>query len=105
MQWAWERAGLSPATAGLIEGHGTSTALGDVVEVECLNEVFGSLDLPVASIALGSAKSNIGHLKAAAGAAGLLKAVFALRDKVLPPSLHFERPNSEHRLGPLAVLA
>ncbi len=93
VEWAWERAGLTPATVGLIEGHGTSTALGDVVEMESLNEVFGPLDLPVASIALGSAKSNIGHLKAAAGAAGLLKAVFALREKVLPPSINFDRPN------------
>ncbi|MGZ6266980.1 MAG: SDR family NAD(P)-dependent oxidoreductase [Candidatus Limnocylindrales bacterium] len=93
MEWAWERAGLSPATAGLIEGHGTSTALGDVVEVESLHQVFGTLDLPAGSIALGSAKSNIGHLKAAAGAAGLLKAVFALHEKVLPPSLNFNRPN------------
>ena len=98
-------AGLSPATVGLIEGHGTSTALGDVVEVECRHEVFGSLDLPVASIALGSAKSNIGHLKAAAGAAGLLKAVFALRDKVLPPSTPLRAAQPQHRLGPLAVLA
>jgi acyl transferase domain-containing protein len=93
VQWAWERAGVSPATAGLIEGHGTSTALGDVVEVECLQQVFGPLDLPTGSIALGSAKSNIGHLKAAAGAAGLLKAVLALHEKVLPPSLNFHRPN------------
>ncbi|HYU57632.1 MAG TPA: type I polyketide synthase, partial [Actinomycetota bacterium] len=93
VEWAWERAALSPATAGLIEGHGTSTALGDVVEVESLHQAFGPLHLPVGSIALGSAKSNIGHLKAAAGAAGLLKAVFALHEKVLPPSLNFDRPN------------
>lgn len=93
LEWAWERVGLSPATVGLIEGHGTSTALGDVVEVESLHQVFGPLDLPVSSIPLGSAKSNIGHLKAAAGAAGLLKAVFALHEKVLPPSLNFDRPN------------
>ena len=93
VRWAWERAGLSPATVSLIEGHGTSTALGDVVEVETLHEVFGGLEIPTGSIALGSAKSNIGHLKAAAGAAGLLKAVFALDEKVLPPSINFERPN------------
>ena len=58
VQWAWERAGVSPTTMGMIEGHGTSTALGDLVEVECLNEVFGSLGLPAGSVALGSAKSN-----------------------------------------------
>ncbi|HVP44565.1 MAG TPA: type I polyketide synthase, partial [Terriglobales bacterium] len=93
IQRGWEAAGLSPATASLIEGHGTSTRVGDVVEVESMLEVFGSFHLPVHSVALGSVKSNIGHLKGAAGAAGLLKTAFALRDKVLPPSVHCERPN------------
>jgi acyl transferase domain-containing protein len=90
---AWENAGLSPKTAGLVEGHGTSTRVGDVVEVESLTAVFGNHDLPAGSVALGSVKSNIGHLKAAAGAAGILKATLALHDKVLPPSVHFDRPN------------
>ena len=93
IQRAWERSGLSPGTVSLMEGHGTSTALGDLVEVESLQDVFGGQGLPTGSVALGSAKSNIGHLKAAAGAAGLLKAVFALHEKVLPPSLNFWRPN------------
>jgi len=90
---AWEKAGVSPATVGLIEGHGTSTRVGDVVEVESMNAVFSGLGLAPGSVALGSVKSNLGHLKGAAGAAGLLKATLALRDKVLPPSLHFDRPN------------
>ncbi|MBI4953815.1 MAG: acyltransferase domain-containing protein, partial [Myxococcales bacterium] len=90
---AWARAGLAPATATLIEGHGTSTRVGDAVEVETLCAVFGGLGLPAGRIALGSVKSNIGHLKGAAGAAGVLKTAFALRDKVLPPSLGYERPN------------
>jgi malonyl CoA-acyl carrier protein transacylase len=90
---AWQNAGLNPATVGLIEGHGTSTKVGDVVEVNGLNAVFGQFGLPKNSIALGSVKSNIGHLKSAAGAAGLLKVAMALRDKVLPPSLNYERPN------------
>ena len=72
MQRAWENAGLDPATATLVEAHGTSTRVGDVVEVESLVKVFGRR--PRHSIGLGSAKSNIGHLKAGAGAAGLLKA-------------------------------
>jgi acyl transferase domain-containing protein/acyl carrier protein len=88
----WSNAGLSPATCSLVEGHGTSTRVGDVVEVESLTAVFGS-GLEPGSIALGSVKSNIGHLKGAAGAAGLLKASLALRDRVLPPSLNFTRPN------------
>jgi malonyl CoA-acyl carrier protein transacylase len=92
---AWKAAGVSPASAGLIEGHGTSTKVGDVVEVNSLNEIFGKLDLRAGSIALGSVKSNFGHLKSAAGAAGLLKAVLALHERVLPPSANFERPNPQ----------
>ncbi len=88
---AWNDAGLDPATAGLVEAHGTSTKVGDVVEVESLGKVFGAAAR--GSIALGSAKSNIGHLKAGAGAAGLLKAVYAVHEKVLPPTLHAEKPN------------
>jgi acyl transferase domain-containing protein len=93
VQRAWRNAGVSPATAGLIEGHGTSTRVGDAAELESLQAVFGELGLPPKSVALGSVKSNIGHLKGAAGAAGILKAAFALRDKVLPPSLNCGRPN------------
>ncbi len=90
-QRAWQNAGLDPATATLVEAHGTSTKVGDVVEVESLAKVFGGA--PRGSIALGSAKSNIGHLKAGAGAAGLLKAVMAVYEKVLPPTLNAEKPN------------
>jgi acyl transferase domain-containing protein len=92
---AWQNAGLSPATATLIEGHGTSTRVGDVVEVQSLIDVLGSFHLPLCSVALGSVKSNLGHLKGAAGAAGLLKTVLALRDKVLPPSVNCGHPNPE----------
>ncbi|HQR46982.1 MAG TPA: beta-ketoacyl synthase N-terminal-like domain-containing protein, partial [Thermoanaerobaculia bacterium] len=88
---AWKDAGLDPATATLVEAHGTSTKVGDVVEVESLATVFGGA--PKGSIALGSAKSNVGHLKAGAGAAGLLKAVWALHHKLLPPTLNAEKPN------------
>ncbi len=91
VQRAWENARLDPATATLVEAHGTSTRVGDVVEVESLTKIFG--EAPVNSIGLGSAKSNIGHLKAGAGAAGLLKATLALHHKVLPPTLNSERPN------------
>ena len=90
---AWRNAGLPPATATYVEGHGTSTRVGDVVEVQSLTDVFGAAGAAPATIALGSVKSNIGHLKAAAGAAGLLKTVLALHHEMLPPSLHCERPN------------
>lgn len=92
---AWQNAGLSPATATLIEGHGTSTKVGDVVEAQCVTDLLSSQSLPVHSVALGSVKSNIGHLKGAAGAAGLLKTALALRDKVLPPSVHCEHPSPD----------
>jgi len=100
LQRAWENAGLDPATATLIEAHGTSTKVGDVVEVESLSKVFGGAQQN--SIALGSVKSNIGHLKAGAGAAGLLKSTLALYHKVLPPTLHAEKtnPNIDFRATP-----
>ena len=91
LQRAWDNAGLDPATATLVEAHGTSTRVGDVVELESLTKVFGQA--PKGSIGLGSAKSNIGHLKAGAGAAGMLKATMALHHKVLPPTLNAEKTN------------
>ena len=92
---AWQNAGLSPATVTYLEGHGTSTRVGDVVEVQSMADVLSSFHLPAGSVALGSVKSNIGHLKGAAGAAGVLKTALALRDKVLPPSVHCEHPNPD----------
>ncbi len=91
----WASAGVSPASVALIEGHGTSTKVGDIAEVESLHAVFGSLGLAPGSVPLGSVKSNIGHLKGAAGAAGILKAALALHHREIPPSLHSERPNPE----------
>jgi len=95
LERAWKNAGLSPATATLIEGHGTSTRVGDVVEAQSLVDVLTPHQLQVHSIALGSVKSNIGHLKGAAGAAGVLKTALALRDKVLPPSVNCEHPSPD----------
>ncbi|KAF0107639.1 MAG: beta-ketoacyl synthase [Anaerolineaceae bacterium] len=92
---AWKNADVSPASVGLIEGHGTSTRVGDLAEVSSLDGVFGQLGLKPGSVALGSVKSNFGHLKGAAGAAGLLKAILALNDHLLPPSVNFHRPNPQ----------
>lgn len=92
---AWETAGLSPGTVTYIEGHGTSTRVGDVVEVQSMADVLKDSHLPPHSVAIGSVKSNFGHLKSAAGAAGLLKAALALHEKVLPPSVHCEHPNPD----------
>ena len=90
---ALQNAGISPDEVSLIEGHGTSTKVGDVAEVGSLRSVFGSYGLKTGSIALGSVKSNIGHLKSAAGAVGMLKTILALNEHVLPPSANFEKPN------------
>ncbi|PID85814.1 MAG: beta-ketoacyl synthase [Chloroflexi bacterium] len=100
---AWENAGLDPATATLIEAHGTSTRVGDVVEAESLAKVFSGAANN--SIALGSSKSNIGHLKAGAGAAGLLKAAMAVYHKILPPTLNAKKlnPNIDFSRTPLVV--
>ena len=90
---AWDNAALKPASASAIEAHGTSTRVGDAAELASLGEVFGASGAMPGSIALGSVKSNIGHLKAAAGAAGLFKMVMQLHEKQLAPSLHFNDPS------------
>ncbi|MDQ2792535.1 MAG: amino acid adenylation domain-containing protein [Bacteroidota bacterium] len=83
---------VAPATISYVEAHGTATPLGDPIEVEGLRLAFGP-DVPVGSCALGSIKSNMGHLTAAAGVAGLIKTTLALQHRQLPPSLHYTRPN------------
>ena len=77
----------------MVEAHGTSTPVGDAAEVSAITEAFASAGLPAGSVALGSVKSTIGHLRPAAGAAGLLKATLALHEKLIPASLGFEHPN------------
>jgi acyl transferase domain-containing protein/NADPH:quinone reductase-like Zn-dependent oxidoreductase/acyl carrier protein len=86
---------VEPATIGLIEGHGTGTPLGDPIEVAALNRVFRWSTSQSHFCALGSVKTNVGHLDEGAGVAGLIKAVLALQQGEIPPSLHFERPNPE----------
>ncbi|HEY2738487.1 MAG TPA: type I polyketide synthase, partial [Thermoanaerobaculia bacterium] len=86
-------AGVPAESITYVEAHGTGTPLGDPVEVAALTEVFGASTERKGFCALGSIKTNIGHLDAAAGVAGLLKAVLAVEHGVLPPSLHFETPN------------
>jgi non-ribosomal peptide synthase protein (TIGR01720 family) len=88
-------AGVQPETISYVEAHGTGTALGDPVEVAALAQVFGSGAGKKSSCALGSVKSNIGHLDVAAGVAGLIKTVMALKHRELPPSLNFKRPNPQ----------
>jgi amino acid adenylation domain-containing protein len=86
-------AGVPAESITYVETHGTGTPLGDVVEVTALSEVFAAATEQRGFCALGAIKTNIGHLDAAAGVAGLIKAVLAVEHGVLPPSLHFETPN------------
>ncbi|WP_082542301.1 MULTISPECIES: hybrid non-ribosomal peptide synthetase/type I polyketide synthase [unclassified Rhizobacter] len=88
-------ADASPDSIGCIEAHGTGTVLGDPIEVAALTQAFRAGTARRGFCALGSVKTNIGHLDAAAGVAGLIKAVMALKHRTLPPSLHFERPNPQ----------
>ena len=87
---AYERAGYAPSTVELLEAHGTATKAGDVAEFAGLKLVFND---DSTRCALGSVKSQIGHTKAAAGAAGLIKAVLALQHSTLPGTLKVDRPN------------
>lgn len=86
-------AGVAADTVGYVEAHGTGTVLGDPIEVAALTQAFRADTERKGFCALGSAKSHIGHLDAAAGVAGLIRAVLALKHQTLPPSLHFEQPN------------
>jgi acyl transferase domain-containing protein/thioesterase domain-containing protein len=86
-------ADVSPAAVSYIEAHGTGTPLGDPIEVAALRQVFDGA--PRGTCGIGTVKSNLGHLDAAAGVAGFIKAVLALEHRVLPPSLHFTAPNPQ----------
>ncbi|MGE0490702.1 MAG: SDR family NAD(P)-dependent oxidoreductase [Vulcanimicrobiota bacterium] len=90
---AYEAAGVEPQTVELVEAHGTGTKVGDVVEFEALKGVYSEAGQGKQWCALGSVKSQIGHTKAAAGAAGLIKAALALYHKVLPPTINVTAPN------------
>jgi acyl transferase domain-containing protein len=86
-------AGVEAETISYIEAHGTGTILGDPIEVAALTKAFRYSTQKKGFCAIGSVKTNIGHLDAAAGVAGLIKTTLALKNKLLPPSLHFEEPN------------
>lgn len=88
---AYAEAGVAPADVGLVECHGTGTPAGDRVELTALRRVYEGV--AAGSVALGSVKSQIGHTRGAAGAAGLIKAALALHHRVLPPTLGVDQPH------------
>ncbi len=90
-----DRAGVDLATVGLVEAHGTGTHLGDRIEVAALSAAFEHFTQRRAFCALGSIKTNVGHLEPAAGIASLIKSIAALEARTLPPTLHFEVPNPD----------
>ncbi|MBW5446414.1 SDR family NAD(P)-dependent oxidoreductase [Cohnella sp. CFH 77786] len=90
---AWEDAGIDPETIAYIETHGTGTKLGDPIEIDGIQRAFGRYTDKKQFCAIGSVKSNIGHLDSASGVAGLAKAIASLTRRQLAPTLHFERPN------------
>lgn len=104
-------AGVDSADVSYVEAHGTGTPLGDPIELEALRRAFSiSHSARSGNCAIGSVKSNIGHLEVTSGVAGLIKTVLGLRHRELPPMLHYEKPNPELNLErtpfrPQAVLA
>jgi amino acid adenylation domain-containing protein/non-ribosomal peptide synthase protein (TIGR01720 family) len=88
-------AGIDTETISYIEAHGTGTELGDPIEITALTKAFRASTEKKGFCAIGSLKTNIGHTDAAAGVAGLIKTVLALKHQLLPPSLHFEQPNPQ----------
>lgn len=92
LRQAYRDAGVAPDSVQYVEAHGTGTLLGDAMEASALGAVLGA-GREGAPCAIGSVKTNIGHLEAAAGIAGLLKVVLAMKHNTLPPSLHYSAPN------------
>ena len=90
---ALERANFEPSQISYIEAHGTGTSLGDPIEVGALGAVFGDNHSQAQPLHIGSVKTNIGHLEAAAGIAGLIKVVLAMQHETLPPHLHCHQPS------------
>lgn len=92
---AWERANISPETISYIEAHGTGTRLGDPIEIDGLNKAFEKYTKRKQFCALGTVKTNVGHLFGCAGIAGMVKAALSLKYKQLPPSINFDTPNNK----------
>ncbi len=100
---ALKRADLEPSDVGYLEAHGTGTSLGDPIEAQAAGAVLGAGRDPSRPLLIGSAKTNIGHLEAAAGIAGVIKVILSLEHETLPKHLHFENPSPHIPWDRLAV--
>ena len=100
---AYRKAGVSPDEVHYVETHGTGTALGDPIEATALGAVLGRGRPAEQPLRIGSVKSNMGHLEAAAGIAGFIKTALALKHRRVPRNLHFENPNPHIPFGELRL--
>ncbi|MGW2232250.1 acyltransferase domain-containing protein, partial [Streptomyces formicae] len=101
LRLAHERAGIAPDDIQYVELHGTGTKVGDPIEAAALGAVIGSARTPGRPLAVGSVKTNVGHLEGAAGITGLLKVILSIKGRELPASLNFETPNPDIPLDEL----
>jgi acyl transferase domain-containing protein/acyl carrier protein len=95
IRMAQRMAGVEPETIGFVEAHGTATALGDPIEIGALTKAFRERTRKKQFCAVGSLKSNVGHLSSAAGVSGLIKAVLSIKHGQVPKNLHYEQPNPQ----------
>ena len=93
LEQIYEESAISPDALDFVEAHGTGTPVGDPIEVAAIGEVLGKHRAAGRPLPIGSIKSNLGHLEAASGMAGLVKTLLAFRHRVIPPNLHFAKPN------------
>ncbi|OCB21630.1 type I polyketide synthase [Mycobacterium intracellulare] len=100
---ALKRADLEPRDVGYLEAHGTGTSLGDPIEAQAAGAVLGAGREPDQPLLMGSVKTNIGHLEAAAGIAGVIKVILSLENELLPQHLHFQNPSPHIPWDRLAV--
>jgi acyl transferase domain-containing protein len=95
VRYAYNEVNLDPCETDYVEAHGTGTQAGDPLELKAVGAVFGSTRTERNPVYVGSVKTNVGHLEAASGLAGVIKASLALRKGIIPPNINFERVNEK----------